>query len=92
MKGVTVARTQQWSPSLRRFFTSAVQLQDRTRPSIFPMTGRPALPKCSAFCLQFRRPPYCANTFPGFMMFFGSSARLMLRIIPTAPAPASSSR
>jgi len=30
--------------------------------------------------------------FPGFMMFFGSSARLMLRIIVTAPGPASSSR
>jgi Fe-S oxidoreductase len=30
--------------------------------------------------------------FPGFMMFLGSSACLMLRIIATAPAPASSSR
>ena len=29
---------------------------------------------------------------PGFMMFFGSSARLMWRIIATAPGPASSSR
>ena len=29
---------------------------------------------------------------PGFMMFFGSSALLMLRIIATAPGPASSSR
>ena len=32
------------------------------------------------------------NTLPGFMMFSGSSARLMLRITATAPAPASSSR
>ena len=29
---------------------------------------------------------------PGFMMFFGSSARLMLRIISTAPAPVSVTR
>ena len=29
---------------------------------------------------------------PGFMMFFGSSARLIVRIICTAPAPASSTR
>jgi hypothetical protein len=30
--------------------------------------------------------------FPGFMMFFGSSARLMVRIMSTAPAPASVTR
>ena len=33
-----------------------------------------------------------ATTFPGFMMFFGSSARLMVFIISNAPAPASSTR
>lgn len=35
---------------------------------------------------------YRLNTFPGFMMFFGSSARFTDRIISTAAGPASSSR
>jgi hypothetical protein len=34
----------------------------------------------------------CSKILPGFRMFFGSSARLMVRIMSTAPAPASSSK
>jgi hypothetical protein len=33
-----------------------------------------------------------SKIFPGFRMFFGSSARLMARIMSTAPAPVSSSK
>ena len=38
------------------------------------------------------RRSYTASTLPGFMMFFGSSVRLMVRISSTAPSPASSTR
>jgi hypothetical protein len=35
---------------------------------------------------------YSVKILPGFMMFFGSSARLMVRIMSTAPTPASVTR
>jgi len=38
------------------------------------------------------RAGYSEKIFPGFMMFLGSSARLMVRIMSTAPAPASLTR
>ena len=41
---------------------------------------------------QAARRGYSVKTLPGFMMFKGSSARLMPRIICTAAAPASSAR
>lgn len=39
-----------------------------------------------------RRRRQSAKIFPGFMMFWGSIARLMLRIVATAPTPAYSSK
>ena len=39
-----------------------------------------------------RAQAYSVKIFPGFMMFFGSSARLMVRIMSTAPLPVSVTR
>ena len=39
-----------------------------------------------------RAQAYSVKIFPGFMMFMGSSARLMVRIISTAPLPVSVTR
>ena len=56
----------------------------------FPESGRPAQGPVRA--LKPAGDLQSWKIFPGFMMFFGSSARLIVRIMSTAPAPASVTR